>query len=428
LTPEEVARLDADLTPIGAERAGNEEGTIPAWTGEGLPVPASYIPGGHHPDPFPDDQPLFEITAANVDQYADKLTEGQLGLFKLYPETYRMKVYQTRRTAKNPDWVYQRTRECALTADVGEDGNTVSGARACLPFPIPKRAEEVIWNHKLRYGPPYIVGRFDTAAPDAKGRYILSKIAIDIYRPYFDLQREPDDYLSMVIPRELAPPRVAGDTTLVRDFVNPSINPRQAWRYFAGQRRVRRAPVFAFDTPLPASQGLRTVDTANMFNGSLERYNWELKGKREIYIPYNNYRLAAAGVKNDEIIRPGHINPELPRYELHRVWVVEATLKEGFRHIYPRRVMYLDEDSWAIHIHDMYDEYGQLWRAAHAFTKYAWNSEGIAPSTEVHHDLISRRYSAGPLMGEYPGPLDVSQDPPGDQYFTPSNIRKLGIR
>jgi len=417
------------LTPLGAEAAGNADGTIPAWTGGGVgEIPAGYVPGGHHPDPFAYEEPLFTITAANVDQYADKLTVGQRAMFDIYPDTFKMKVYPTHRTAQYPEWVYERTIECAKTAKLTEDGNGVEGAHACFPFPIPKNGLEVVWNHLMRFNGIYRTENMDSAAPDAQGRYVLDKIARYTYWPYWDLDKEGTDRLSMFIPRQLAPARVAGDTFLLHDFINASKNPRQAWRYFGGQRRVRRAPVFAFDVPVPPSQGLRTIDTLDMLYGSPEKYTWELKGKREIYIGYNAYALGAGGVKNDDIIQVGHINPELPRYELHRVWVVEAKLKDGERHIYPRRELYFDEDTWTVMVHDMYDEKGQLWRTAHRYAKLYWEVPVTAEANEVHHDLISRRYNVVTMMGEYSGPFDYSQPIPDESFFTPANVRKMGVR
>jgi uncharacterized protein DUF1329 len=429
VSAEEAARLGQGLTPVGAERAGNAAGTIPAWTGEGVgTIPAGYQPGGHHPDPFADEQPLFVITAANVEQYAGQLSEGQRAMFETYPDTFKMKVYPSHRTFQNPEWVYERTRACAESANLTDTGNGVTGAHACYPFPIPQSGREVLWNHLLRYQGVYRVEAMDAAAPDARGRYVLDQVTRNTYWPYWDLEKEGTDQLSMFIPRQLAPARVAGDTFLLLDYLDASEKPRQAWRYFGGQRRVRRAPVFVFDTPVPPSQGLRTVDTYDMFFGSPEKYSWELKGKKEMYVGYNAYALGAAGVKNDEVIQTGHINPELPRYELHRVWVVEATLKDGERHIYPRRTLYFDEDSWTVLVHDMYDDKGQLWRTAHRYAKLYWEAEVMAEASEVHHDLVSRRYNVVTMMGEYDGPYDYSQDKPGESFFTPANVRKMGVR
>jgi hypothetical protein len=427
VSPEKAARLGKDLTPMGAEKAGNAAGTIPAWTGEKTQAPEGHKPGDHHPDIFADDEVLFTITANNVDEHADKLSEGQIALFKLYPDSYKMKVYPSRRTGVLPDWVNERTKECATTAELGADGNSISGAKACIPFPIPQSAEEVMWNHILRYQGIYREEAFNSASPDAKGRYVTDKVDRRTYWPYWDVNKDTD-MLSAFIPRQLAPARVAGDTFLLIDYLNPTQKPRAAWRYFGGQRRVRRAPVFVFDTPVPPSQGLRTVDAYDMFFGSLEKYDWELKGKKEMYIGYNSYAVAAKGIRDKDLIKPGHIDAELPRYELHRVWEVEATLKEGERHIYPRRTFYIDEDSWSIHNQDLYDERGQLWRNAQLYSKYYWHPQIVGSANEVHHDLISRRYNVVLMLGEYEKSFDFSKPTPGDSYFTPANIRKMGVR
>ena len=41
----ELARLGQDLTPSGAEKAGNADGTIPAWTGGLTEAPAGFVEG-----------------------------------------------------------------------------------------------------------------------------------------------------------------------------------------------------------------------------------------------------------------------------------------------------------------------------------------------------------------------------------------------
>ena len=221
VSADQAARLGQDLTPMGAEKAGNANGTIPAWTGGGIAeVPAGYTPGGHHPDPFADEQPLFTITAANANQYADRLSEGQLAVLKTYPETFKMKVYPSHRTYQAPQWIYERTKSCATEASLTDDGNGVNDAHACYPFPIPQTGLEAVWNHLLRYQGVYREEALDAAAPDARGRYVLDKLTRSTYWPYWDRDQEGTDRLSMFIPRQLAPARVAGDTFLLMDYLN----------------------------------------------------------------------------------------------------------------------------------------------------------------------------------------------------------------
>ena len=110
----DAAQLGRNLTPLGGEVAGNKAGTIPAWTGGLTTAPAGYKPGKHHINPFPDDKPLFTITKANLSQYKDNLSAGQLALFDTYPEIYQIPVYQTRRTAAVPQWVYDNNSNTML--------------------------------------------------------------------------------------------------------------------------------------------------------------------------------------------------------------------------------------------------------------------------------------------------------------------------
>ena len=52
----DAAKLGTSLTPMGAEKAANADGSIPAWDG-GITKPvAGYEKGMHHLNPFPNDQ------------------------------------------------------------------------------------------------------------------------------------------------------------------------------------------------------------------------------------------------------------------------------------------------------------------------------------------------------------------------------------
>lgn len=224
----------------------------------------------------------------------------------------------------------------------------------------------------------------------------------------------------------VAPARLSGSILLVHETLNQVREPRLAWTYNVGQRRVRRAPNVAYDNPGTASDGMRTSDQFDMFNGALDRYNWTLHGRRELYIPYNAYQLHSDQVRVSDIIQPLHINPDLSRYELHRVWVVEATLKEGTRHIYPRRVFYLDEDSWQIVLVEQYDSRGDLWRVSEGFPINYYDVPCLWTTIEVHTDLQSGRYIAIGMDNET-RPYDFTHRlSPSD--FTPAGLRRQGIR
>jgi hypothetical protein len=138
-----------DLTPLGGERAGNTDGFIPAWSGGyTTPIPGEQ-PGGRRGDPFKEEKPLFSISAGNAAEYADKLTDGTLALLKKYPESFRVDVYPSHRTAAAPQWVYDNTFKNATRAKL--NGDLVEGAYGGIPFPLAKNGAEVMWNHILRW-------------------------------------------------------------------------------------------------------------------------------------------------------------------------------------------------------------------------------------------------------------------------------------
>ncbi len=301
----EAAKLGNELTPMGAIRAGNAAGTIPAWTGGITQPPSGYQPGMHHPDPFPGDQPIATITSDNVEQYADKLSPGQIAMFKRYPEPWRMPIYPTRRSASYPKSVYERAIANATTAELANNGNGVVNAGGGVPFPIPKEGVEVIWNHILRYRGETIDQIIGQAAPTAGGAYTLVKIAQKIYFPYYQkgaTLKSINNRFAYFLQTVTAPARLAGTILLVHETVDQVSEPRKAWTYNPGQRRVRRAPNVAYDNPGTAADGQRTTDMFDIFNGAPDRYEWTLVGRKEMYIPYNSYKLHSDKLKYSDII------------------------------------------------------------------------------------------------------------------------------
>jgi hypothetical protein len=202
--------------------------------------------------------------------------------------------------------------------------------------------------------------------------------------------------------------------------------PRRAWVYNAGRRRVTRAPNVAYDNPGTAADGQRTSDQFDMFNGAPDRYEWTLVGKKEMLVPYNSYKLHAKGVKVGEILKPNHINPDLTRHELHRVWVVDAKLKPGTSHLYSRRTFYIDEDSWQILAADQYDGRGQLWRVSEAHCINYYDVQAFWSTLEVHHDLQNGRYLAVGLDNENRMYDFGIKRTPAD--FNPEALRRDGVR
>ena len=426
---DEVHRLGEDLTPMGSERAGNAEGTIPAWTGGITEPPAGYQPGDHHPDPFPDDEPLFRITAANYQQYADQLSTGQKALFQKYPDTYFMDVYPTRRSASFPERTYEMTAKNGQVARLAESGEGVIDAAEGFPFPFPENAYELMWNHKLKYKGIGGVRYNNQVAPTADGSYSVTVIREELLGLYYkegETTTSIGNILLYFFQEVESPARLAGNILLVHETLNQIVLPRQAWVYNPGQRRVRRAPNVAYDNPGTASDGLRTNDMTDMFNGAMDRFDWEVVGKKEMYIPYNSYDAHASTVDYDDIVQAGHLNPELMRYELHRAWEIEATLKDGMRHINPRRTFYLDEDSYQIALIDHYDARDQLWRVSEAHSINYYDVPTYWSTVEAHYDLQSGRYVAVGLDNQMSvNTFNVEMNP---GQYTPQALRTRGRR
>ena len=423
-----------DLTPMGAEKKANQDGSIPEWTGGWTQAPADWEgPGKRLTDPFPNDKPRFTITAQNLAQHKAKLTIGQLALFNRYPKTYKMHVYPTRRTAGSPKFIYEATYKNALNTTLGSGGEAVHNGITGIPFPIPQNGHEVMWNHKLRFRSQGGQRTNVQAAVTESGSYNLSKLTEDFRIKYSTpgIKAEELNNVSIYfLQRVTSPPRLAGTITLVHETMDQVVEPRRAWQYNPGQRRLRRAPNVGYDNPGTASDGLRTNDQFDGFNGAMDRYTWKLVGKREVYVPYNDYRLYSGKVKYEDILNPSHIDQDLARYELHRVWVVEANLKPGTSHIYKRRTFYVDEDSWTIVAVDCYDKREQLWRVQEVHTVSVYDpgqvtqeaSGAIGPALETVYDLNSRRYLAMSMNNEEePGFEKVFPE----SYFDPANVSKF---
>jgi len=387
-----------ELTPLGAERAGNADGSIPAWTGGITTPPAGYDPDRQHIDPFADDPVLLRISAANMDQFADRLSEGHKALLKGHPDSWHLNVYPTRRSASYPDWVYAAVEANGATARVVREGKGgVLGANVSSPFPVPDSGVEVIWNHNLRWRGIRVQRSFGQAAVTRKGRYTVTLALQDWALPYgappgTALRDKFPNLLLALKSKTIEPGLLAGNGGLTLEPIDQTSDPRKSWQYNRGLRRILRLPNVAHDFPAFDTDNLRTVDEFDMFNGSPEYYDWRLLGKKEMYIPYNAYRLHSSEAAYRDIIRQRHINPELARYELHRVWVVEGTLKPDKKHIYARRVFYVDEDSWQIALADNYDNKGELWRTSEAHALNYYEVPVQWSTLEVYYDLREQRY------------------------------------
>lgn len=430
VSADEAAKLGTTLTPLGAEMAGNADGTIPAWTG-GLPKNAGTVDArGFLQDPFASEKPLFVITAENVEQYKDKLTPGQLAMFKRYPQSYRMPVYPTHRSASVPDSVIEATKRNATNTVMVQNGNGLANFDTANPFPIPQNGLEVIWNHITRYRGGSVKRFVTQATPQANGSYSLVYFVDEFtFRGALaDVDKSKEsNVLFYFKQRVTAPSRLAGNVLLVHETLDQVKEPRLAWLYNAGQRRVHRAPQVSYDGPGIDADGLSTSDNFDMYNGAPDRYEWKLNGKKEIYIPYNTYKLDSPDLKYADVVKAGHINQDLSRYELHRVWHVTATLKQGERHIYAKRDFFIDEDTWQASAIDHYDGRGTLWRVAEAHNQYYYNHQVPWYTVETLYDLLSGRYLALGMKNEEKQAYEFGF-PAKESDYTPAALRQAGVR
>nr|WP_308705280.1 DUF1329 domain-containing protein [Pseudomonas sp. N040] len=435
VSPEQAAQLGTTLTPIGGEMAGNADGSIPPYTG-GLPkdfAPPGYTPGDTMlPDPFAGEKPLLVITGQNLQEHKDKLTAVTQELLRRYP-TYRVDVYPTHRTPSLAPHIIENARLNATGARTSEGGLALENALPGVPFPIPTSGYEAMWNHLFGV-PGYldleINTRYESWNVASDGTPVLatsgevwggSPLATTarIHTPV-----GPKDVYGRIKVKYNAPARRAGEAIMAQDSVNPLVQPRRAWQYLPGQRRVKLAPDIAYDTPNPGTAGSSTYDDAGIFNGAMDRFDFKLVGKKEMYIPYNTYKLNYEK-EPARFVTPNHLNPDFMRWELHRVWVVQATLKPGKRHIYKTRIFYLDEDSWRAVASDQYDMRDGLYRGSFGHGSVNWYMQSGAGSSVIY-DLVSGVYSASGIFGPFGGIKYIK--PLSKAQWSPESLAGAGIR
>lgn len=425
----DVSKLGNELTAVGAEKAGNADGSIPAWSGGLTKAPSGWTPG--HGDPYAADKPLYSINAGNLAKYQDLLPKGQVALIKTYPG-YRLDVYPSHRSCGIPADVAERTKTYAGKSRIGSDGwHLEQAVGEAVPFPVPQSGAEVMWNYKLRYMAKGRRAQVSFLLREKGGALSEVKQWAYEYYPYNNpAVKSPADtggVEAKMLYDVLSPSSRAGEMYLLQTNLD---KPQDSWIYFPGQRRVRLAPTFAYDNPIAGADNLYFVDQMDMFTGAVDRYDFKLVGKKEMVVPYNSYKLIDKSNKYEKLIGQDYLNRDAQRYEKHRVWVVEASLKADKRHSFAKRVFFFDEDSWILLHVDMYDAKGNLWRVQEGSI---WEAPEIQACTNfeyVSYDLIARRYIADGFTQEG-AELDVTAGLQGrvsDKMFSPNELRRRGER
>jgi len=428
----EAAKLGKELTCMGAEAGPNADNSIPAFSGKwlGTPPHVQYepTPVKHPVDPYADDKPVFEITSANFDKHADKLTEGQQEMFRRYP-TFRIPVYEGRRDFRYDDKVCEVARRNALEAELIGSGPGYTGYQGTPPFPIPGQAMELLVNTTF----PAIAFTEDIlrdiANVQSTGEIFWGQqrnLNLNVVTEPEELGKPMGKIMAYAMTLTMLPVRDRGSVSSAVEPVDLGKDKRLAWNYDSGTRRVRQLPIYGYDMPLSGTSGLMTIDQDRLMNGDPGRYEWKMLGKREIYLPANTYRLHGKDVKYADLLKPNHANPDYLRYELRRVWVLEGKLKEGLRHLYGKRVMYIDADTMFPVMADNYDARGELWRTSMLNHFYAYEMNTWQAGAGFYHDLNAGTYLGFNLINEQPNAYRLNEDRISERDFGPEAARRIG--
>ena len=425
----EQTQGDSQLTFFGAQTSGNAEGSIPPWTGGLVTPPANYTPGDWHPDPFAKDAVLFTIDHSNAAQYKNKLSAGHLALINKYPDDYHLQVYPSRRSVSYPASIREQTLKYNGQARVVDDGAGVAGIVRGVPFPQPENGEQAMWNMRLSYKGGGYRGYYTSALTASNGAYDVGVSQHEIEYMYGDERTSLetfDNVKARAVMYTLRPAKDAGNMYLYHFLLNSRDEERRNWDYNAGKRRVKRSSMISHDQPMSGSDGIHIWDQGDMWLGPITDFNWTLIGKQEMYIPYNAYTLHSGDTELDSMIKPRHINQDLARYELHRVWIVEANRKEGGSHFYKRRRYFIDEDSWRVMLAEHYDDAGEVHRFTEAHHINYYEARVFYTTLDTYYKLDTDRYYLRHVDNQY-SPFDFSFSQ-NASYYSPGRLKMKAKR
>ena len=432
------ARADAELlgtklTPMGADPKASADGIIPAWTGGMTAPPADYVVGQPHIDPYADDAVLFTIDQSNVAEHAARLPAIQQAMIAKYPGKYIMNVYPTRRSCAAPDHVYAATKANVGRARLVDGGNGITGAWGGIAFPIPKNADEVLWNHKTHYHGRRFAARITGGNMYENGSFTrvvrTDKRYSYYYAPQTNSSEDLDNRLFVWMGTWSVPTRMNGSGFSMTNTINQIVEPRPGFLFRPDTRKIARAipSATSYEAPMMSARGLRIADDMMLFSGSQDRYEWSLVGKRPYYIGYNVYRASDPAMELEDFVQPDFLNPDPIRYELHRVWVIEGRLKPGFKHRYAKRVIYLDEDSWIAVGTDLYNDAGELTHGQIGFVKNYYEHPACIQDFDVLYDIEAGRYNIDNVKIEF-GPANLDDSTINERGFGAAALKRAVSR
>jgi hypothetical protein len=427
ITADEAKKLGgAEYNEVGALKAGNKDGTIPAYSGKppataAAPASAGKFKAG---DPYASEKPLYSIDAKNMDKYADKLSEGVKTLMRRYA-SFRIDVYPTHRDQYFPQHVLENTPKCATATNTVGEGTGLTGPGACIPFPLPKNGYEVMWNANLRHRAPFQKANFRIWSIDSAGTLTLSsenEVLSD--SQWWNPKNKNPVFMQRLLNENLAPAAKNGSKDLRVTPLRMDQDESRAWSYIPGQRRVRLAPEFKYDTVSTSTGGLILFDEIALFDGKMDRFDFSNAKLKEIYVPFDSVK--SQHVSAEVLAAPKtHPDPNYIRWELRRVWEVDAPRKEGARHIYKKKVFYVDADAWTFVLYDSFDQSGKIYRTAVTMPWYDPDSSAVRAETNAMWDLNKGIWG---LIQHYHDRAQQKVESLPDSTFSPDALAGSGLR
>lgn len=428
------ADLGHSLTDFGAIQAGSSDGLVPAYTGgiNNMPNLPHGSPSTGWPNPFVSEKPIFVVTKDNMSRYASMLTPGVQAMLERYGDKgFVLDVYPSHRTMTYPSWVLSNTLKNTQTAQLAGNGEGVSGAYGGIPFPVPASGYEAMWDYYLSYYPAYCTYTQQGYVVYPNGGTTFLGTTPDKWaEPYYDPTKTSlsGDIYKYFTAAFYAPASQAGVAYLFEYPINFNSTPDTTYFYSPGTRRTRLAPDFAYDTPIASYGGALNYDEIYFFKGKMDKFNFKLIGRKEMIVPYNDYDMDNNTPK--QLDNPYFINPKLMRWETHRVWVVEATLKSDERHVYQKWDFYIDEDSWKILLSESYDHSGNIYKVAIGLP---WITYGDGDATAVspgwaNYDLSKDDYSENVVFTQGSGFFHCDTQLPNMLNYTPQSLSRQAVQ
>ncbi len=375
----------------------------------------------------------YTVDSSNYTTYTDKLSPGQLTMFSAYPDTYKIHVYDNSGACQIPPEIKSISQTNGTLINDNEGFEVANMGQ--VPFPNPTEAQHFIWNMRMSSSLVSSVFRVATSTNvQADGSIVIGQQETNIVfprNPNTVSQYADKNIYAMFMQKNLGPPRSAGTTTLVHDFIDSYVQPRKAWQYNPATRRVRRAPDITYDTVLLAGGGIVVVDQYGGFNGAQDKYDWTYEGKKTMIVPAANEALAENAIETTHV--QNHLNPDYVRYEERDVHVVHAQLKPGQRHLYASRTFYfLDGQPGMLVYHDAYDDNQDLMRAMYQTTVQGnMGGSGLGDTDcnvqgEYTMDFATRTYSGTNLFGPAlsPRPTVYNGEEKAVSFYTPDGLRR----